>query len=197
MAPSKLFRRVFLLLIVSSILIFFVKTNWILSTKSFRESFDISSSRKFIIKEFSPINRNDYPIAVNFEQVDWTDYEFVKYEMQRVGPGEGGKPVNLKDPEDARKQMELVNIEGMCGVCSDKISVNRSVPDTRPQRCKGKTYLKHLYNVSIIVIFNNEYQSVLYRTIHSIFNRTPMEVGFVKSKLFNFLNKSFCFQAFA
>lgn len=176
MVPSKLFRRVFSVLLVSSILIFFVKTNWISSVKSFRGSFDVSSSRDYVIKEFSPIDPNNYPFAINFDRIDWTDYEFVKNEMKREGPGEGGKPVNLTDPEDAMRQMELVKIEGMCGVCSDKISVNRSVPDTRPQRCKDKTYLKHLYNVSIIVIFNNEYQSVLYRTIHSIYNRTPKEV---------------------
>lgn len=55
--------------------------------------------------------------------------------MKRVGPGERGKPVRIKGPKDARRQREIGKIEGMCGLCSDKISVNRSLPDTRPQRC--------------------------------------------------------------
>lgn len=43
-------------------------------------------------------------------------------------------------------------------------------------RCRFRKYLKHLPSVSIIVIFHNEYPSLIKRTLHSIFNRTPIEL---------------------
>lgn len=43
-------------------------------------------------------------------------------------------------------------------------------------RCRSKLYLKHLPRASIVVIFHNEHPSLIKRTLHSIFNRTPGEL---------------------
>lgn len=65
------------------------------------------------------------------ERKDWHDYAFIKYERKRKGPGEQGKPVILTDPLDIELNDKLFKTEGLYPIVSDKISVNRSVPDTR------------------------------------------------------------------
>ena len=72
-----------------------------------------------------------YPIAKNYKRKDWHDWKFIEYEKSRKGPGEQGKPFKLTDPEDIKLNEKLFKIEGLYVVVSDKISVNRSVPDTR------------------------------------------------------------------
>lgn len=66
-----------------------------------------------------------------YERKDWHDWEFIEYEKSRQGPGEQGKPHVLTDPGDIELNEKLFPVEGLYAVISDKISVNRSVPDTR------------------------------------------------------------------
>ncbi|CAO1392457.1 unnamed protein product, partial [Diamesa tonsa] len=121
-------------------------------------------------------NKFIYPTVINYEMKDWHDYNFMDYEAKRIGPGEQGAPVYLEDEEDKRLDAQTYAIEGLSVVTSDKISVNRSIPDVRNERCKTKKYLKHLPHVSVIVIFHNEHLSILLRSIHGIFNRSPHEL---------------------
>ena len=58
----------------------------------------------------------------------------MKYEAAREGPGEQGVPYALTDPKDIQLNEELFKIEGLYAIVSDKISVNRSVPDVRIQQ---------------------------------------------------------------
>lgn len=72
-----------------------------------------------------------YPVAANYDRKDWHDWNFIKYEMSRQGPGEKGAPVILIDPEDVELNQKLFENEGLYALVSDRISVNRSVPDSR------------------------------------------------------------------
>jgi polypeptide N-acetylgalactosaminyltransferase len=72
-----------------------------------------------------------YPVATNYERKDWHDWKFIENEKLRVGPGENGTAFHLSDPEDIALNYKLFAIEGLYAIISDKISVNRSVPDTR------------------------------------------------------------------
>lgn len=56
---------------------------------------------------------------------------------------------------------------------SDKISLNRSVKDTRLKECKHWNYPSDLPAASVIIVFHNEGFSVLMRTVHSVLNRSP------------------------
>lgn len=107
---------------------------------------------------------------------DWNDYRRIAWDDQQSGPGEHGEAVKLTDPDEIELNQRLYNQTGFSVVISDKISVNRSILDARPTKCKNLKYLAKLPTVSVIIIFNNEVQSVLLRTVHSVINRTPAEL---------------------
>jgi len=57
---------------------------------------------------------------------------------------------------------------------SDKIPLNRDIPDVRPEQCKKIIYDNHaLPNMTIVIPFYNEVASLLLRTVHSILTHTP------------------------
>ncbi|EZA52256.1 N-acetylgalactosaminyltransferase 7 isoform X1 [Ooceraea biroi] len=90
----------------------------------------------------------------------------------RTGPGEEGKPHILRDDQQNDIQQSESDY-GMNMVCSDEISLSRSIPDTRPAECKNWDYPEELPRTSVIIVFHNEGWSVLLRTIHSVIDRTP------------------------
>lgn len=110
------------------------------------------------------------------EKVDWNDYELIKSDALRKGYGEHGQGETLSNPEEIKENEKLFETFGMSVVISDKISVNRSIPDFRHPQCLEKKYLRVLPRVSILIIFNNEVFSVFKRTLHSLYNRTPHEL---------------------
>lgn len=73
----------------------------------------------------------NYPVVQNYEKKDWHDWKFIEYEASRTGPGEQGRPYELTDPKEIELNEKLFKVEGNFVIVSDKISVNRSVPDTR------------------------------------------------------------------
>lgn len=68
------------------------------------------------------------------EKKDWHDWKFIEYEKSREGPGEQGKSYVLTDPKEIELNEKLFKVEGLYVVVSDKISVNRSIPDYRPEK---------------------------------------------------------------
>ncbi|XP_011057774.1 PREDICTED: N-acetylgalactosaminyltransferase 7 [Acromyrmex echinatior] len=93
----------------------------------------------------------------------------------RSGPGEGGKPHILKD-DQLNDVQQSESDYGMNMVCSDEISLSRSIPDTRLAQCKHWNYPEELPRTSVIIVFHNEGWSVLLRTIQSVIDRTPSKL---------------------
>lgn len=58
---------------------------------------------------------------------------------------------------------------------SDSIDLNRAIPDARAPRCQEafEAYPTDLPDTSIVFVFFNEPLSPLFRSIHSVLNRTP------------------------
>ncbi|XP_048459639.1 polypeptide N-acetylgalactosaminyltransferase 10-like isoform X3 [Rhincodon typus] len=104
---------------------------------------------------------------------DWHDHQAIQADAAKSGIGEQGKAVPLSD-EDRTSQAYREN--GFNIYVSDKISLNRSLPDIRHPNCKNKLYLEKLPNTSIIIPFHNEGWSTLLRTVHSVLNRSPPEL---------------------
>ena len=60
---------------------------------------------------------------------------------ERTGPGEGGKPHILRDEQQNDASQTLTEF-GMNMVCSDEISMSRSIPDTRLPELVLPTFCK-------------------------------------------------------
>lgn len=56
---------------------------------------------------------------------------------------------------------------------SAAISLNRSLPDVRPQGCSDLAYRPKLPDTSVIIIYHNEALPTILRTLYSIIERSP------------------------
>ncbi|KAK5861195.1 hypothetical protein PBY51_022609 [Eleginops maclovinus] len=56
---------------------------------------------------------------------------------------------------------------------SDKIPVDRAIPDTRPEMCEQNLVHDDLPSTSVIFCFVDEVWSTLLRSVHSVLNRSP------------------------
>nr|XP_057942924.1 polypeptide N-acetylgalactosaminyltransferase 10-like [Doryrhamphus excisus] len=106
-------------------------------------------------------------------RTDWHDYDAIRKDAARVGNGEQGKPFLMSDAH----RVDLAYRENGFNIyVSDRISLNRSLPDIRHANCKQKLYAEKLPNTSIIIPFHNEGWSSLLRTVHSVLNRSPPQL---------------------
>uniref|UniRef100_A0A8C5DVL6 Polypeptide N-acetylgalactosaminyltransferase n=1 Tax=Gouania willdenowi TaxID=441366 RepID=A0A8C5DVL6_GOUWI len=103
-------------------------------------------------------------------RTDWHDYDAMRRDAARVGYGEQGKPFPLTDNQ---RVDQAYRENGFNIYVSDRIALNRSLPDIRHKNCKTKVYAEQLPNCSVIIPFHNEGWSSLLRTVHSVINRSP------------------------
>uniref|UniRef100_A0A8C4X9T0 Polypeptide N-acetylgalactosaminyltransferase n=1 Tax=Erpetoichthys calabaricus TaxID=27687 RepID=A0A8C4X9T0_ERPCA len=88
------------------------------------------------------------------------------------GRGKGGLPATL-NPDEQLKAKDIAEKYGYNAFLSDRISLDRSIPDFRPSKCKELIYRKDLPQLSLIFIFVNEALSVILRSVHTAVNHTP------------------------
>lgn len=109
------------------------------------------------------------------EKIDWHDYKMIERDSKRTGPGEQGAPAYLSSVESSNYE-KLFRVNGFNAALSDKIALDRSIPDIRHKTCKTKKYLKNLPSVSVIIPFHNEHWTTLLRTVTSVVKRSPPEL---------------------
>lgn len=103
------------------------------------------------------------------------NYEDESLKIIPQGPGEGGARVALNSQEKAIGEAHMREF-GFNMAASDKVSLDRVIPDTRPDECKYWKYPEKLPKTSVVIVFHNEMWTTLLRTVHSILNRTPKEL---------------------
>ncbi|XP_030284843.1 polypeptide N-acetylgalactosaminyltransferase 5 [Sparus aurata] len=78
--------------------------------------------------------------------------------------------VSSNEDTEVRKRWD----EGHFNVyLSDKIPVDRAIPDTRPETCAQNLVHDDLPSTSVIFCFVDEVWSTLLRSVHSVLNRSP------------------------
>ncbi|XP_060641649.1 polypeptide N-acetylgalactosaminyltransferase 9 [Anolis sagrei] len=87
------------------------------------------------------------------------------------GLGQGGMAATLRD--DSHESETKYEEYGYNAQLSDRISLDRSIPDYRPKKCKQMSYPNDLSQISVVFIFVNEALSVILRSVHSVVNHTP------------------------
>ncbi|VDD81842.1 unnamed protein product [Mesocestoides corti] len=103
---------------------------------------------------------------------DYHDYNLMELESRRSGPGEHGAPVHLSGEE--KELSERVFTEnGFCRVVSDKIALDRAIPDLRHKHCSLKRYSRNLPSVSIIIPVFQEHWTTLLRSVVTVTKRSP------------------------
>ncbi|XP_021919477.1 polypeptide N-acetylgalactosaminyltransferase 1-like isoform X2 [Zootermopsis nevadensis] len=91
----------------------------------------------------------------------------------RPNQGKDGQPVVIPSHE-LLKMQQLFHINRFNLMASDRIPLNRSLPDVRKKRCQSKSVnLTGLPAATVIIVFHNEAWSTLLRTVHSVVNRSP------------------------
>lgn len=118
-------------------LVGFILLAFILYTHEIEQHESLTQMRQYhweYRRELAQVGVKQYPVIKSFDRKDWHDYEFINYEGSREGVGEQGKGHELTDSDEIKQDNELEREEGLHVIVSDKISVNRSIQDTRPKR---------------------------------------------------------------
>ncbi|XP_044049368.1 probable polypeptide N-acetylgalactosaminyltransferase 8 isoform X2 [Siniperca chuatsi] len=79
---------------------------------------------------------------------------------------------NLSE-DDQREAQGLFVKYGYNVFLSDRLPLDRVLPDTRDPRCAKKSYPKDLPSLGVVLIYLNEALSIIKRALRSIIDRTP------------------------
>ncbi|KAM4572295.1 putative polypeptide N-acetylgalactosaminyltransferase 8 isoform 2-T2 [Odontesthes bonariensis] len=82
---------------------------------------------------------------------------------------------NLSE-EDQREAQSLYEKYGYNVFLSDRLPLDRALPETRPPGCLKKSYPKELPSLGVVLIYLNEASSIIKRALRSIIDRTPKNV---------------------
>jgi hypothetical protein len=100
-------------------------------------------------------------------------------ELGLISPGENGAavelPANLSEKYKKRIEEEK-DFHGFNYFVSNLVSLNRKIADERSDYCKNKKYSENLPKCSIVILFHNEDKMLLYRTVQSVINNSPMHL---------------------
>lgn len=112
------------------------------------------------------------------KQIPNASYDMVNENRFNPQPnaGRNGNPVVIESRELLTMQ-QLYQINRFNLLASDKIPLNRSLPDFRRKKCalQFKDYLTYP-KTSVIIVFHNEAWSTLLRTVWSVINRSPNDL---------------------
>uniref|UniRef100_A0A3Q2SXM3 Polypeptide N-acetylgalactosaminyltransferase n=1 Tax=Fundulus heteroclitus TaxID=8078 RepID=A0A3Q2SXM3_FUNHE len=98
-----------------------------------------------------------------------------KKKSSKVFPGSPlfqGWGENLSEDEQKEAQV-LFEKYGYNVFLSDRLPLDRPLPETREKGCLTKTYPKELPTIGVVLIYLNEALSILKRALRSIIDRTP------------------------
>ncbi|XP_034945804.1 polypeptide N-acetylgalactosaminyltransferase 3 isoform X2 [Chelonus insularis] len=94
----------------------------------------------------------------------------------RPRDGRNGEPV-LISSKDFPVMQQLFQINRFNLMASDRIPLNRTLPDVRKRKCISRySNLSGLPKTTVIIVFHNEAWSTLLRTVHSVINRSPKDL---------------------
>ncbi|XP_070828727.1 probable polypeptide N-acetylgalactosaminyltransferase 8 [Chaetodon trifascialis] len=74
---------------------------------------------------------------------------------------------------DQREAQGLFDSYGYNVFLSDRLPLDRALPETRDPRCLKKSYPKDLPSLGVVLIYLNEALSIIKRALRSIIDRTP------------------------
>lgn len=101
---------------------------------------------------------------------------FEPTEKKPVGrPGDEGKEYHIERENDV-DMTHVNNLKSQYGMniaASDRIPMDRSIPDLRLDECRHWNYGNNLPTASVVIVFHNEGFSTLMRTVHSVLLRSP------------------------
>lgn len=113
--------------------------------------------------------------SVNPQQTKNLTQEIINKNMFDPRPfaGRNGEGV-LISPNEFPIMQQLFQINRFNLMASDRMPLNRSLPDYRRKQCiKRYKNIQGLPTTSVVIVFHNEAWSTLLRTVYSVINRSP------------------------